>query len=295
MSGQIFISYRRDDSAGWSGRLSDRLKSHFPSNQIFIDVDTLDPGVDFVEAVEEVVGACDVLIAVIGSRWLTSSDRRGKRRLDIPEDLVRLEIATALKRGIRVVPVLVEGAVMPEAGELPDELKALVRRNALEIGHIRFDADSEHLVNAVERALGKARDQRERKENERLGAQQQEPLDREQRERAAVEIREHQEKEQQDARRREQERLEQERRSQPPSPVSPVVPSTPPSKTEGDKTSGETPKVVYPVPPEREKPSPLGGTGRKGPSKRLVALFAIAAVLVLVGLIYLAIRLSQSP
>ena len=166
MSGQIFISYRRDDSAGWSGRLSDRLKNHFPSNQIFMDVDTIDPGVDFVEAVEEVVSACDVLIAVIGSRWLTSSDRTGKRRLDIAEDLVRLEIATALKRGIRVVPVLVEGATMPEVGELPDDLKALVRRNALEIGHIRFDADSEHLVNAVERALAKATEQRERKENE---------------------------------------------------------------------------------------------------------------------------------
>jgi hypothetical protein len=73
MSGKIFISYRRDDSAGWSGRLSDRLKAHFPSNQIFMDVDTLDPGVDIVEAVEEVVGACDVLIAVMGNRWLTSS------------------------------------------------------------------------------------------------------------------------------------------------------------------------------------------------------------------------------
>jgi len=87
---------------------------------------------------EEVVGVYDVLIAVIGSRWLTSSDRGGRRRLDIPEDIVRLEIATALKRGIRVVPVLVDGATMPEVGELPDDLKALVRRNAVEIGHNRF-------------------------------------------------------------------------------------------------------------------------------------------------------------
>jgi TIR domain-containing protein len=162
MSGRIFISYRRDDSAAWAGRLSDRLKHRFPSNQIFMDVDTLDPGVDFVEAVEKMVGACDVLIAVIGSRWLASSDRRGKRRLDIPDDLVRLEIAPALTRGIRVVPALVEGAMTPEAGELPDDLKALVRRNALEIGHIRFDADSEHLINAVERALQKATEQREK-------------------------------------------------------------------------------------------------------------------------------------
>jgi formylglycine-generating enzyme required for sulfatase activity len=292
MSGKIFINYRRDDSAAWAGRLADRLKNHFPSNQIFMDVDTIEPGVDFVEAVEEVVGACDVLIAVIGAQWLTSSDRRGKRRLDIPKDLVRLEIAIALKRGIRVVPVLVEGVKMPEAGELPDDLKALVRRNALEINHTRFSTDSDRLVIAVERALQKATEQREAEENGRSRAQQQERLDREQRERAAVEIREYQEKEQQDAR-REQKRLEQERGSQPPKPISPVVPSAPP-KTEGDKTSGETRRVVNLVPPEREKPSPLGGSGRKAPSKHLVALFAIAALLVLVGLIYLAIRLSQS-
>jgi hypothetical protein len=168
MSGQIFISYRREDSAAWAGRLSDRLKSYLPSAQIFMDVDTIEPGVDFVQAVENIVSACDVLIAVIGSRWLTSSDRRGGRRLDTPGDLVRLEIATALKRGIRVVPVLVEGAKMPEAGELPDDLKALVRRNALEIGHTRFNADSEHLVIAVQRALGKTAEQSELEKKDRL-------------------------------------------------------------------------------------------------------------------------------
>jgi len=151
MSGQIFISYRRDDSSAWAGRLYDRLFQHFSQNEIFMDVDTIEPGVDFVEAIEEVVGACDVLIAVIGTRWLTSSDRGGSRRLDIPEDIVRLEIATALKRGIRVVPVLVDGATMPEVGELADELKPLVRRNAVEIGHNRFNADSERLVTALER------------------------------------------------------------------------------------------------------------------------------------------------
>jgi TIR domain len=273
MSGKIFISYRRDDSAAWAGRLSDRLKNHFPSNQIFMDIDAIDPGVDFVEAVEAVVGACDVLIAVIGSRWLASSDRRGKRRLDIAEDLVRLEIGTALKRGIRLVPVLVEGAMMPESGELPDDLKALVRRNALEIGHIRFDADSEHLVKAVERALGKAREQREAKENERLAAEQRERRDREQSERVAAEIRERQENEQLDARRREQERSDQ-----------------------AEEPFAETPKVVYPLPPVPEKPPPSGGTaGGKSPSKQLIALSALAAVLIASGLIYLAIRQSQSP
>jgi hypothetical protein len=302
MSGKIFISYRREDSSAWTGRLYDRLFQHFSQNEIFMDVDTIEPGVDFVEAIEEVVGACDVLIAVIGSRWVTSSDRRGRRRLDIPEDIVRLEIATALKRGIRVIPVLVEGASMPEVGELPDDLKALVRRNAVEIGHNRFNADSQRLVTALERALGKATEQRERKENERLGAQQRERLDREQRERGAAEIHERQEKEQLDARRQEheeKERLEHEAPSQPPSPV---APSQPPAKPDSDKPSAETPKVVYPPPPkpaepEREKPPPSssGGTGGKRPSKQVIAFLAIAAVLAVGGLIYVAIRKSPSP
>jgi TIR domain len=156
MSGQIFISYRREDSAAWAGRLSDRLKSHLPTAQIFMDVDNIEPGADFVQAIEDIVSACDVLIAVIGHRWLTSSDHWGKRRLDNPQDLVRLEVATALKRGIRVVPVLVEGAKIPKAGQLPNDLKLLVRRNALEIGHTRFNSDSENLIAAVERALGEA-------------------------------------------------------------------------------------------------------------------------------------------
>jgi hypothetical protein len=125
MSGHIFINYRRDDSSSAAGRLYDRLSSHFASNQIFIDVDNLAPGVDFVEAIEQSVGSCDVLIAVIGGRWLISSDEEGRRRLDNPDDFVRIEIATALKRGIRVIPVLVEGALMPRSRDLPDDLKSL--------------------------------------------------------------------------------------------------------------------------------------------------------------------------
>jgi len=102
MSGQVFISYRRDDEKYAAGRLYDHLSQHFPKNQIFIDVDNLEPGVDFIEAIEASVGSCDALIAVIGKRWLTSTDQEGKRRLDNPEDFVRLEIATALKPNIRV-------------------------------------------------------------------------------------------------------------------------------------------------------------------------------------------------
>src|SRR5271166_191609 len=270
MSGQIFISYRRDTSAMSAGRLYDRLSSHFASNQIFMDVDTIEPGVDFVRTIEEAVAACDVLIAVIGGRWLISPDEKGRRRLDNPEDFVRVEIATALKRGIRVIPVLVEGASMPRSGDLPNDLKSLVRRQALEVSHNRFRADSERLIGAVGRALESARaeQQREREEKERLEAEQRQ--------------------------REEQKRLERLEAEQPPRPFAP----TPPAKPEADQSSAETSKVVYPQPkptkPDREKPPPSssGGTGGKSPSKQVIAFLAIAAVLVVGGLIYLA---SQSP
>ena len=149
MGGQIFINYRGDDASHAAGRLHERLSAHF---ETFMDVD-MDLGIDFVETIEKSVGSSDVLIAVIGKRWLTSSDEEGRRRLDNPEDLVRLEIATALKRGIRVIPVLVEGALMPRSDQLPDDLKALVRRNALEVSHISFRADTERMIAEVERAL----------------------------------------------------------------------------------------------------------------------------------------------
>jgi hypothetical protein len=112
MSGQIFISYRREDTSAWAGRLFDRLVTRFGENQVFMDVDGVGIGKDFVEKIERRVGECDVLIAVIGAHWLTSTDSQGWR-LDNPEDFVRMEVATALRRNIRVIPVLVEGALMP--------------------------------------------------------------------------------------------------------------------------------------------------------------------------------------
>jgi hypothetical protein len=155
MGGQIFISYLREDSSASAGRLFDRLSNHFPSNQIFMDVDSVDLGEDFVKTIKETVGSCDVLIAVIGRGWLTACDQEGQRHLDNPEDFVRIEIATALNRDIRVIPVLVDGASMPLSRDLPDDLEALVRRNALQLSHDRFHTDSERLASAVERALGK--------------------------------------------------------------------------------------------------------------------------------------------
>jgi hypothetical protein len=168
MSGQIFISYRREDSKAWAGRLSDHLGNRFPSYRIFMDVDSIEPGEDFVKAIEKTVGDCDVLIAVIGKGWLTASNQEGQRRLDNSEDLVRTEIATALKRDIRVIPVLVDGASMPHSGDLPDDLKALARRNALQLSHDRFRSDSALLETAVERILeNTAAGRHERGEKER--------------------------------------------------------------------------------------------------------------------------------
>jgi TIR domain len=153
MSGQIFISYRREDAAHPAGRLHVHLAQKFPKSRIFMDIDSLDPGEDFAEAIEKSVGSCDILIAVIGQRWLDARDVDGTRRLDKPDDFVRLEISTALKRGIRVMPVLVDGASMPKSTQLPDDLQPLVRRQAVEVTHNRFATDSERIINAINRAF----------------------------------------------------------------------------------------------------------------------------------------------
>jgi hypothetical protein len=165
MNGQIFISYRREDASYPAGRLYDNLQSRFPQNEIFIDVDSIKPGIDFVKTIEERVGACDVLVAVIGKRWLSAADEEGRRRLDNPDDFVRVEVGTALKRGVRVIPVLVEGASMPPVSQLPEDLKPLARRNALSVSHDRFRADSERLIDSVEEVLEAARVVSEQRES----------------------------------------------------------------------------------------------------------------------------------
>jgi hypothetical protein len=157
---RIFLSYRRDDSSGYAGRLYDRLCQHFGRDNLFMDIDTISPGSDFVEAIKDAVGSCDVLLAVIGRQWLTSTDPLGQRRLDNPEDFVRLEIMTALARNIRMIPVLVGGATMPHPTELPAVLQALARRQALVVGD-HFYPDVDHLIAAVERVHGAAPSSRE--------------------------------------------------------------------------------------------------------------------------------------
>jgi hypothetical protein len=151
---KIFISYRREDSSAYAGRLFDHLQARFGRNQVFMDVDTISPGMDFVEAIEQAVGECDVLIAVIGPQWLSITDAEGHRRLDNPEDFIRLEIATAINRRIHVIPVLVHGAAMPSARELPAELSTLTRRNALELSNTRWDYDVGRLIETIEKQVG---------------------------------------------------------------------------------------------------------------------------------------------
>ena len=176
MSGQIFISYRREDSAAMAGRLYDRLSTNFHENQIFMDIDSIDIGIDFVTSIERSVATCDVLVAVIGQHWLISSDEEGRRRLDNPEDFVRIEIATALKRGLLVIPVLVDKTSMPRSGELPEDLKPLTSRHALSVSHTGFRADMERLMIAVRHALETAEQQRKPEERERLGAKAEERI-----------------------------------------------------------------------------------------------------------------------
>jgi hypothetical protein len=148
----IFISYRRDDAPGYAGRLYDRLAAHFGAEHVFMDVQGIEPGVDFVDAIERALGSCEILIVLIGKDWL-AADKAGRRRLDDPNDFVRVETATALGRGIRVVPVLVEGAEMPRGDSLPTELLPLVRRQAVELSHKQWDATSTDLIRTLEKIL----------------------------------------------------------------------------------------------------------------------------------------------
>jgi TIR domain len=155
--GRVFISYRREETAYPAGWLYDRLTDRFADGQVFKDIDSIELGDDFVEVISTAVGSCDVLLALIGDRWLTITDEDGQRRLDDPNDFVRVEIEAALARNVRVIPILVEGARMPRAAELPPSLARLVRRQALELSPARFDSDTSRLLRVLERTLAEVR------------------------------------------------------------------------------------------------------------------------------------------
>lgn len=149
----LFISYRRSDDAGEAGRLYDRLKKRF-GDAVFMDVEGgIQPGERFAETIARRLRGCRALIAVIGPKWPSVTDAQGRRRLDDPDDWVRTEISTALRNGIDVYPVLVDGATMPNASELPDELAPLAGRQALAVRNDSWDFDVGNLIHVLESAV----------------------------------------------------------------------------------------------------------------------------------------------
>lgn len=145
----IFISYRRDDSAASARELYAHLKKAFSNDEVFFDISNIAAGDNFVAAVQKRVRESEVLLAVIGRQWAEISDKYGRWRLGQPDDLVKVEIATALKHNIRVIPVTVDGAPMPGGDKLPPELAGLAHISAHEISHTRVDFDVGRLIAAI--------------------------------------------------------------------------------------------------------------------------------------------------
>jgi hypothetical protein len=149
MALRVFLSYRRDDSAGHAGRVHDRLQREFGRNLLFMDVDSIPLGANFTKVLSDEIAKCDTLLAVIGPGWLDARDEHGNRRLDNPDDFVRIEIGTALKRDIPVIPILLEGTGVPKAEQLPNDLKELALRNGLDVRHVSFDDDMKRLIRGL--------------------------------------------------------------------------------------------------------------------------------------------------
>jgi hypothetical protein len=152
---KIFISYRRDESAAYAGRIADSFVAHYGDDSVFRDIDSMEPGLDFPEALTRAVESSAVLIAVIGKSWLTATDAASHKRLENPDDYVRLEIATALERDIRVIPLLIQGGVMPRAEDLPEDLAPLTRRNAFELHDSSWKEQVQRLMTTLDKVLGR--------------------------------------------------------------------------------------------------------------------------------------------
>lgn len=156
MTGRVFLSYRRDDAAPYAGRLHDALAERLGPERIFMDIDSIDPGERFDEVIEQTLAQLTTVLVVVGPQWLAVVDQAGRRRLDDPDDVHRLEVERALQRDdIRVIPVLVGGAILPDRAELPEALQPLCDRQAAHLTDERWRYDSGQLIGAIERALGK--------------------------------------------------------------------------------------------------------------------------------------------
>jgi hypothetical protein len=151
--GSIFINYRRNDSQTYANSLYDWLSEQYGDDNVFKDVETIEPGLRWEEAIDRAVGAADVMLVVIGPRWLADSD--GRRRIDEPRDFVRREIEKALERNIRVIPVLVGGAKEPSAEELPEPLRDLIEYQSFTLNDERMRADRFELLRRLDRIVGR--------------------------------------------------------------------------------------------------------------------------------------------
>jgi hypothetical protein len=149
----VFVNYRREDTGAYARLLQFKLRERFPGVPVFMDLDSIEAGVDFAEAIKSGVEACAVLVALIGAKWLMITDEDGRRRLDNSNDYVRYEIRTALERCVRVIPVLVDGARAPKQQQLPEDVQRLARLNALEMSYARLDYDAARLMDVIQRVL----------------------------------------------------------------------------------------------------------------------------------------------
>jgi hypothetical protein len=149
----IFISYRRQDTTADALLLRQKLSQGIPNAPIFMDLDSIDPGVPFAERIRQAVSSAAVLVAVIGPQWATLTDKDGRPRLNKPDDYVRLEVKTALERGVTVIPVLVNGAKPLRKRDLPPELNKLADLHALELSYDRHQYDSDRLLGHIQRVF----------------------------------------------------------------------------------------------------------------------------------------------
>lgn len=157
MPGKVFINYRRGDEPGYTQALFQRLEAEFDRAQLFMDVEGyIKPGDNFVRVLEEKVAECDVLLAVIGPRWIDIRDETEQRRLESEEDFVRIEIVSAITQGKRIIPVLVNNARMPGKKELPKPLESLADFHAIRLSHDRFLADCQGLATNLRAAFAAA-------------------------------------------------------------------------------------------------------------------------------------------
>ena len=153
MSGNIFVSYRRSNGIKDARALYERLRREFGEHRVFVDLEGIEPGEDFIVALDRQLDGCEVLVVIIGSGWADARNEAGERRLDDPNDFVRIELRAALARGIKVFPVLIDGAQPPKLAELPVELQSLARRQAIALDYAKFDGDVARLARAIRKAL----------------------------------------------------------------------------------------------------------------------------------------------